>query len=90
MDAFRGRLALSGLLALGLILGSACRRFGAKAAHSGARYGAIAAGDLTRQYFVHVPPSYDGKKPLPLVLVLHGATQSPESIERMSDERGRG
>lgn len=25
-----------------------------------------------RHYFVHVPPTYDGKAPLPLVVVLHG------------------
>lgn len=84
MDAFRARLAFYGLLALGLILGVACGRLRVGAAHAGDRYGTIQAGDLTRQYFVHVPPSYDGKKPLPLVLVLHGATESPENIERMS------
>jgi polyhydroxybutyrate depolymerase len=39
---------------------------------------------ILRTYLVHVPPTYAKTMPLPLVLVLHGATQSPESAERMS------
>jgi polyhydroxybutyrate depolymerase len=74
--------------ALGLSLAAlgtgACRRFHARAAEAGDRYGTMQSGGRRRRYFVHVPPSYDGKTPLPLVLVLHGATQSPESAERMS------
>jgi polyhydroxybutyrate depolymerase len=31
-----------------------------------------------------LPPSYDGYSPLPLVLVLHGATESPEGVEQLS------
>ncbi len=46
--------------------------------------GTLDIDGLTRNYFVHVPSSYDGKTPLPLVFVLHGATQSAESAERMS------
>jgi polyhydroxybutyrate depolymerase len=34
-------------------------------------------GGIERIYFLHVPPSYDGNKPFPLVIVLHGRTQSP-------------
>jgi polyhydroxybutyrate depolymerase len=41
-------------------------------------------GGQTRRYLIHRPKGYDGKTPLPLVLVLHGATQSPAGIERMS------
>jgi polyhydroxybutyrate depolymerase len=33
---------------------------------------------------IHVPASADSTKPLPLVLVLHGGTQSATSAERMS------
>ena len=33
---------------------------------------------------IHRPKGYDGKTPLPLVLVLHGATQGAAGIERMS------
>jgi polyhydroxybutyrate depolymerase len=50
----------------------------------GNRSGTVEAGGLTREFFVHVPSDYDGKTSLPLVLVLHGATQSAEGIERMS------
>ena len=38
----------------------------------------------TRRYILHVPPNLDPAKPVPLVVVLHGATQSPESAEHMS------
>ncbi|MGB7283073.1 MAG: PHB depolymerase family esterase [Candidatus Acidiferrum sp.] len=38
----------------------------------------------TRRYILHVPPHHDATKPAALVIVLHGATQSPESAERMS------
>lgn len=72
------------MLVLGLIPATACRRLEARAERAANRYNTLEVGGLTRQYFVHVPLSYDGRAPLPLVLVLHGATQSPESIERMS------
>lgn len=29
-------------------------------------------GELNRRYAVHVPPGYDGKKQLPVVVMLHG------------------
>jgi polyhydroxybutyrate depolymerase len=32
----------------------------------------IKVGDLDRQYIVHVPPSYDGKNPAPVVIMFHG------------------
>jgi polyhydroxybutyrate depolymerase len=41
-------------------------------------------GGRTRRYFVHPPKGYDGKTPLPLVLVLHGALQGAINVERMS------
>jgi polyhydroxybutyrate depolymerase len=44
----------------------------------------LESGGLTRSYLLHLPPAYDGKSKLPLVLVLHGGTQSPESAEHMS------
>jgi polyhydroxybutyrate depolymerase len=46
--------------------------------------GSIVLGGRTRDYFVHTPPAYKGKTPLPLVLVLHGATESAENVERLS------
>ena len=41
-------------------------------------------GGRTRTYLVHSPKGYDGKKILPLVLVLHGAVQGATNVERMS------
>jgi polyhydroxybutyrate depolymerase len=41
-------------------------------------------GGRTRRYILHVPPGHDSTKPAALVMVLHGATQSPESAEHMS------
>jgi len=41
-------------------------------------------GGRTRTYLVHPPRGYDGKTPLPLVLVLHGALQGAAGVERMS------
>jgi polyhydroxybutyrate depolymerase len=37
-----------------------------------------------RTYRVHLPPSYDSRRPLPLVIVLHGALGNARSIERSS------
>ncbi|MHB8377177.1 MAG: CE1 family esterase [Dehalococcoidia bacterium] len=33
----------------------------------------IQSGGLTRTYIVHIPPSYAGARPMPLVLVFHGS-----------------
>jgi len=41
-------------------------------------------GGRMRTDWIHVPVGYDAKKPLPLVFVLHGAIQSPDSAEKMS------
>jgi polyhydroxybutyrate depolymerase len=41
-------------------------------------------GGRVRTYLLHVPPTDDVKTPLPLVFVLHGATQSAGSAEKMS------
>ena len=52
--------------------------------HAQAQPNTIDVGGRTRSYFVHRPPTYNGKTALPLVLVLHGGTQSAASAERMS------
>lgn len=44
----------------------------------------LKVGGRTRSYLLHLPPGYDHVSSLPLVLVLHGGTQSPESAEGMS------
>jgi len=36
----------------------------------------------TRNYKLYIPSSYDGKKALPLVVVLHGCTQDPDNVAR--------
>jgi len=41
-------------------------------------------GGQPRTYLVHLPPGIRRRHPVAMVLVLHGATQSPESAERMS------
>ncbi|MBY0528496.1 MAG: prolyl oligopeptidase family serine peptidase [Gemmataceae bacterium] len=38
-----------------------------------------------RSYLIHVPKSYDPKKPTPLVLALHGATMNAEQMIEFSD-----
>lgn len=37
-----------------------------------------------RSYRVHAPPSYDGATPLPVVLVLHGYTETADQIETIT------
>ncbi|MCE9527288.1 MAG: prolyl oligopeptidase family serine peptidase [Planctomycetales bacterium] len=32
----------------------------------------VMSGGIERNYLVHVPPGYDGKKPMPVVLIFHG------------------
>ena len=39
-------------------------------------------GDLDRHYSVHVPPSYDGKQPVPLVIMLHGGGGTGQGAAR--------
>jgi polyhydroxybutyrate depolymerase len=41
-------------------------------------------GDEQRSYRVHLPPAYDGKKALPLVLVLHGGGGEAEGMARIT------
>ncbi len=42
----------------------------------------LKVGDLEREYFVHVPPKYDSKKPTSVVLVFHGGGSNAEQIIR--------
>ncbi len=46
--------------------------------------GSIVVDGDTRTYSVHLPPGYDGKGAVPLVLVLHGAYQTGAEIRRLS------
>jgi len=44
----------------------------------------LRSGGLDRTYVVHVPASYDGTQPVPLVLVLHGSGGSAEIANHIS------
>jgi polyhydroxybutyrate depolymerase len=41
-------------------------------AASGNQKLSLVVGSLTREYVVHVPPQYDGRTPLPVVIMFHG------------------
>ena len=51
-------------------------------------------GDRARTYILHVPPGYDGKKPVPLVFDLHGfSSTGPQQLglsgfEQVADNKG--
>ena len=44
----------------------------------------LAVADLKRAYFVHIPKSYDGSKPYPVVLAYHGGASTAEGMTRFS------
>jgi polyhydroxybutyrate depolymerase len=46
--------------------------------------GTIDVGGRTRTYYIHIPPRYSGRTPVPLVLVLHGAAESPAIVEQLT------
>ena len=56
--------------------------------------GSLTVSDQTRRYLLHVPASYDGRHPVPLVIDLHGFAQWPanqQSVSRwgeLADEEG--
>jgi len=53
-------------------------------ASTSANFSTIDVNGRTREYILHVPPTYKGKSAVPLVIVLHGAIQGAASAERMS------
>jgi polyhydroxybutyrate depolymerase len=44
----------------------------------------VEVGAVTRNYLLHVPPAYDGSKPVPLVVDFHGLTVSGMQQRNMS------
>ncbi len=44
----------------------------------------LSLGDLKRSYLVHVPKSYDGTKPFPVVLAFHGGGSTAQGMVRFS------
>jgi polyhydroxybutyrate depolymerase len=45
------------------------------------------SGGVPRAYWQHVPPAYNGKKPLPLILDLHGHTE-PATVHKNNSRLG--
>lgn len=66
----------------------------ARPADKGAKVVMMQSGGVDRKYILHVPPAYDGAKPLPLVFDIHGYTsRASEQVERskwdeMADKEG--
>ena len=46
--------------------------------------GSITVSGRRRRYLLHVPPSYDGTHPVPLVLDIHGFAQRPANQQKVS------
>ena len=61
---------------------------------AGSKTVTLQSGGTNRSYILHVPPGYDGAKPLPLVFDIHGYTSfASEQLERskwdeMADKEG--
>jgi polyhydroxybutyrate depolymerase len=41
-------------------------------------------GNFKRDYLIHIPPGYDGRKKLPMVVVVHGAFDTAKGIEEIA------
>jgi polyhydroxybutyrate depolymerase len=48
----------------------------------------IIHGGKKREFHVHIPASYDGTKPVPLVIVLHGGGGVAEQVEKLTKFSG--
>ncbi|MGO9230287.1 MAG: alpha/beta hydrolase family esterase [Bryobacteraceae bacterium] len=90
MNLRKQRILLIGVIGL-LICGLVLRRGITRsvpgiptATRPGTSSASLDVGGRFRTYLVHVPPQLDVKTPVPLVFVLHGATQSAGSAEKMS------
>lgn len=44
----------------------------------------LTTGGFQRDYRVHVPVGYDGRTPLPMVIVIHGAFDTARGMEKFS------
>ena len=50
----------------------------------GERRGSIVWDGLKRTYLLHIPPSYDKNRPMPLVIALHGSGGSGKTMKRLT------
>lgn len=87
-------LALAGAL---LALGGCATLIGATPLEPdiapGTSFHTLHSGGHSRTYLLHVPPGYDRRTPLPLLIVLHGSNGNANRImerSRMNDEADRG
>src|SRR3954468_14602025 len=53
----------------------------------GSTTGTVQPGGGARDYIVHVPPSYDGTRAVPLVLDIHGLTSNASQQQLLSGWR---
>lgn len=77
------RIVCAWLLAFGIV---AMFLFSRKAAAAGQQdfYHRLRHGGRTRTYEVHVPPNYDGRTPLPVVLNIHGGGGDAPACRRQT------
>jgi len=78
------RLIFIGITALLIVVFFARAAHRARAAAVGSKSQTMQFDGRTRRYILHVPTGYATSNPTALVLVLHGATQSPASAETIS------
>ncbi len=77
-------------VACGAIIAVSRRTVGAtEDAPPGHRVVTIQSGGLSRSFLLHLPPAWDGNKPLPLVLMLHGmgGTAANSALETSWSEK---
>lgn len=72
-------------MVMSLLSGCARQRFNTNNAWSRDSTGSLQIDGLTRTYVTHVPPSYDGANPTPLVLVFHGGGGSAKKMINLTD-----
>jgi len=77
------RLAL--VVVLAIVLGWLASRLWVKpVSAAGDLEGSLVVDGRTRSYRLHLPPGYDARTPLPLVINLHGGGGRAQAAERMS------
>ncbi|MFA5941105.1 MAG: PHB depolymerase family esterase [Sinimarinibacterium sp.] len=80
------RIDCKTMIVAGALLAAACKAPPMSAAHAAVGGGdyELLSGGIERSYRVHVPASYDGSKPVPLVISLHGGWGNGANQEEIS------